>query len=388
MYKNSLTSIEHTAIAYKSKMTVKSQLIYSLILLTLFGIICSLPFIKTSINISSRGVIQSSIEKSELIVPITGRLSLLNIKENQKVFKGDTLLIIDSDLPKKQNQLIDARSQEIYNSINDISKLINCIQNPLLRPKMLTTGHYDASWQQYSQELENARLVTVQAEKTFTRYNKLYLNKFLTESEYEKYKFELEQAQSSYLLLSKKYKTQWQTDIDQFRTELRQLSNQRNEFNEQRKQYTLVAGISGSIQAITGLQNGSFVFTNQKVGEISPDSNLIAYCYITPADIGLIKKGQTVRMQIDAFNYNNWGLAPAIVEDISDDVLITEDKKAVFKVKCKLMIKKMKLNNNYIGYLKKGMTLTGRFLVTERSLYDLLYDKVDDWVNPNSTTKI
>lgn len=38
--------------------------------------------------------------------------------------------------------------------------------------------------------------------------------------------------------------------------------------------------------------------------------------------------------------------------------------------------------NGYKGYLKKGMTLQARFIITERTLWQLLYDKVDDWINP------
>ena len=33
---------------------------------------------------------------------------------------------------------------------------------------------------------------------------------------------------------------------------------------------------------------------------------------------------------------------------------------------------------------EKGMTLNARFLLTERTLFDLLYDKVDDWLNPSN----
>jgi len=29
------------------------------------------------------------------------------------------------------------------------------------------------------------------------------------------------------------------------------------------------------------------------------------------------------------------------------------------------------------------MNFTAHFKITERSLFQLLYDKVDDWVNPN-----
>ncbi|WP_234461911.1 hypothetical protein [Pedobacter segetis] len=68
--------------------------------------------------------------------------------------------------------------------------------------------------------------------------------------------------------------------------------------------------------------------------------------------------------------------------DISDDILMA-DKQPVFKVKCSLDQGFLKLKNGYKGKLKKGMTFNARFMVTERSLYQLLYDKVDDWVNPN-----
>ncbi|WP_449436794.1 HlyD family efflux transporter periplasmic adaptor subunit [Pedobacter steynii] len=57
-----------------------------------------------------------------------------------------------------------------------------------------------------------------------------------------------------------------------------------------KKQYILRAPIAGSVQNLVGLQKGAYVFANQKIGEISPDTNLTAFCYIKPADIGLIKK--------------------------------------------------------------------------------------------------
>jgi multidrug efflux pump subunit AcrA (membrane-fusion protein) len=166
-------------------------------------------------------------------------------------------------------------------------------------------------------------------------------------------------------------------------TELRQLNGQEAELDEQKKQYILKAPIDGSVQNISGVQNGAYVFANQKIGEISPDSNLIAFCYIKPADIGLIKKGQEVRFQVDAFNYNQWGLVLGKVIDISDDIIVINNNQPVFKVKCQLSQNHLTLKNGYKGYLKKGMNFTARFKVTNRSLYQLLYDKVDDWVNPN-----
>lgn len=342
-----------------------------------------LPFIKTPISVKGNGLLQSSIEKAELTIPVNGRLTRLKLTDNQKITRGDTILVIDASVQKQQGALADNRKRQIGQFLGDINELLAGVNNERTRTPNLQTGQYNASWQQFAQELQNSAIAKEQAASTFNRYNELYKNKVLTESEYEKYKFEYDQAKSAYLMILAKYKTQWQTEANGFRNELRQLNGQEAEINEQKRQYMLRAPISGSVQNITGVQNGAYVFANQKIGEISPDANLTAFCYIKPSDIGLIKKGQEVRFQVDAFNYNQWGLVTGKVVDISDDIIIVNQNQPVFKVKCTLDKNYLTLKNGYKGYLKKGMNFTARFNVTKRSLYQLLYDKVDDWVNPN-----
>lgn len=34
------------------------------------------------------------------------------------------------------------------------------------------------------------------------------------------------------------------------------------------------------------------------------------------------------------------------------------------------------------GYLKKGMVANVRFMITKRSLFDILYQNIDEWINP------
>nr|WP_068890007.1 HlyD family efflux transporter periplasmic adaptor subunit [Pedobacter panaciterrae] len=379
----SAETISSTSLVYRSQISKSTKLIYLIAVFAILATFAALPFIKTPISVKSSGLLQSSIEKTELTIPVNGRLTLLKLTDNKKLKQGDTLLIIDGALPKQQGALVQNRQGQIGQFLQDINMLLIYINRNGYSYPSLRTGQYNASWQQFAQELENARIAKKQAESTFNRYNKLYQNKVLTESEYDKYKFELEQAESAFLMVSTKYKTQWQTEANQLRNELRELSGQQVEINEQKKQYILRAPIAGSLQNLVGLQKGAYVFANQKIGEISPDTNLTAFCYIKPADIGLIKKGQEVRFQIDAFNYNQWGLAEGKVLDISDDIIIINNNQPVFKVKCSLEQNYLVLKNGYKGYLKKGMNFTARFTVTERSLYQLLYDKVDDWVNPN-----
>ena len=128
---------------------------------------------------------------------------------------------------------------------------------------------------------------------------------------------------------------------------------------------------------------GSFINAGEGFAEISPNTKLLVECYVNTMDIGLLRLNDTANFQIDAFNYNQWGLANGTIIDIGKDVEYM-DNTMVFKVRCSLNKKELKLKNGYRGRLKKGMTLNAQFKLTERSLFDLLYDKVDDWVNPNA----
>ena len=87
-------------------------------------------------------------------------------------------------------------------------------------------------------------------------------------------------------------------------------------------------------------------------------------------------------MQIDAFNYNVWGMGAGRVRSISSDIFI-QDGQPLFKVWCETDHPVLRLKNGYQGTIKKGMTVQARFLVTKRTLFQLLFDKADDWLNPN-----
>jgi HlyD family secretion protein len=90
----------------------------------------------------------------------------------------------------------------------------------------------------------------------------------------------------------------------------------------------------------------------------------------------------TVRLQIAAYNYNEWGLLDAKVLRVSDDVVITGEQ-AHYVVVCRLAKAHLELPNGYRGDLRKGMNVQARFIVARRSLWQLLYDKIDDWINPH-----
>ena len=143
----------------------------------------------------------------------------------------------------------------------------------------------------------------------------------------------------------------------------------------------VIAPIECTTQEMEGIQPNSYLVQNQLIAIISPNDSLIAEIYVSPKDIGFIREGQNTNIQMDAYNYREWGLVKGMVFDISDDV-ITLNNSFYFKVRCKTNKNYLQLENNFRGNLKKGMTFTANFLHNRRSLFNLLFDKIDDLVNP------
>jgi len=133
----------------------------------------------------------------------------------------------------------------------------------------------------------------------------------------------------------------------------------------------------------SGVRNGNFITPGQVIAQISGNHDLLVECFVSPSDIGFIRENQKVRFQLDAFNHNQWGMAQGKVLEISRDIIMV-DNQPVFRVRSSLNNEYLQLRNGYQGNLTKGMTLTARFRLTERTLWQLLFDRVDNWLNPNS----
>lgn len=224
--------------------------------------------------------------------------------------------------------------------------------------------------------------------KAYQRQEALYKAGVIAAKELEQERLIINQAEDELLQIRENYKLEWQSAYEQKTDAIRDITSSLIELDDDMNKLAIRAPISGSLQVPVGITKGAFVTAGSLLARLSPDTLLLADCYVSPSDIGLIKEGQMVRFQVSAFNYNEWGFLTGEVMDISHDVALVGENQPMFKVRCSIAQNYLSLKNGYKGYLKKGMTLQGRFLVTERSVYHLLFDKVDDWLNPHQTPEI
>jgi HlyD family secretion protein len=139
--------------------------------------------------------------------------------------------------------------------------------------------------------------------------------------------------------------------------------------------------VSGNLLKQYDLYPGNSIQAGELICSISPSGQLIGECYVTSKDIGLIKIDQPVKFQVDAYNYNYFGTGSGRIYFIDNDYILLE-KMPVYRVRFQMNERILKLSNGISGELKKGMGFQARFKVCNRTLWQLLYEKIDDWVNP------
>lgn len=373
--------LESTTEVYASKVGRKSSLIYLIFCALVVISFGSLWFINIPISVSSQAVIRPSSEISPIRSLVNGRVKESFVKENLFVKKGETLYTVESEVQKEREKLLTIKKADAKQFISDLTNLVDPKTT-----KELSTSLYRQSYFSYRQKVNEA---TTKLDKVQTDYNrnaKLHREKVIADVEFENFQFELDKAKNELELIKQNQLSQWQSELRKYQLDFQDLAGQLAQLAKENENMVIKAPVSGTIQNIAGVYPGSMVFANQDLAQISPDTSLIVEAYLSPNDIGLVQTGMPARFQVTAFNYNQWGLATGKVQEISNDIQVINDQ-PIFKVRCLLDKDYLQLKNGYKGYLKKGMTLQARFMVTERTLWQLLYDKADDWLNPNTFTK-
>ncbi len=363
-----------------AKNKTKSISIYLVLVLAVLVFLIALPIIKVDISSQSPGIIRSTTDNVPLTSLVNGKVTFIKLKNNQAIHQGDTLIKLTQenlDTEKATNQEL---SSNLQARISDLAMVVGG-NNSLLQ-----TPEIQQEWYSYTSKIIELKSKITQAKMVYDRNKQLYDKDIIAKAEFEKYSFDFTLAQQALAGLEKNQRSLWQNNKRELEIQLQNLNGTLQKIKVEAKNYVILAPLSGTIENFSGIQVGSFLNASQPIATISATDKLIVESTVSPSDIGLIQKNQKVKFQIDAFNYNQWGLLEGKVIDIDRNITI-QGEQAYFKVRAALNSTEMKLQSGYKTQVSKGMTLTTRYMITRRSLYDLLFDKVDDWLNPKNLNK-
>ncbi len=372
--------LENTTHVHQFKHRKKSSVIYTTLLTMLIVTLTFLPIIKVDVYTSSKGIIKPKKERVSLTLISSGKVLKSNIEVNRHVNKGDTLLVLDDHNIESKLTLIRFKIEETKRYIHDAQYLIKGVK---IYPESLQSKIYQKEYLQYFQKLKELQTRNKKIKRDYLRNQQLFTKGVIAAVTFENSKFDYDLAISSLSQLRNDQYSSWQADLTGNKIQLKELENKYQLLNESKEHFILTAPIKGTLVNVIGIEEGSLLVSGVPLAEISPDGNLVVECYLSPADIGLLNNESNVKFQIEAFNYNQWGFASGKILEIGKDVEYINET-PVFKVRCTIDQSYLTLKNNYKGYLNKGMTLNARFKITERTLFELLYDNVDDWLNPGN----
>jgi membrane fusion protein, peptide pheromone/bacteriocin exporter len=357
----------------------KSKSLYLVLLLVFFVVMALLPVIKIEVSSQSRGIVRSKTDNVPVTTLVSGRITWLALKNNGVVNKGDTIIKIAKDNLTTQKQTQDTLQASISDLLSDVTNLTK--GNSTLKTTTAREDFYN--FQAKKNELQSK---VAQAQANYNRNKTLYDKEVIAKAEFEKHVYELQFTKQALQSFVNQQKATWENQKRELENQLKNGNGAIAKIKVEENNYFVVAPTSGTIENFTGLQVGSVINAGQPIATISPMENLIIETNVSPNDIGLVRKNQTVSFQMDAFNYNQWGLLSGKVIDIDKNITL-QDNQAFFKVRCSLDSKIMKLKSGYQTQVGKGMTVTARYRIARRSLFDLLFDKVDDWLNPKQLEK-
>ncbi len=358
----------------------KSKAIYLVTLTLVVSAIGSLPFIKTTISIKSTGIIRPQTERTDIKPSIGGLLESLLIKEGDLIQKGQLLAVIQdrTTAPRIILNLYEQKQRQDF--IADLTRLT---RNEIINPSALETPLYRLELSrflsQYAEQEADIKKLKKELEINYT----LLISKAIAPKEYFDKETEIHKRTAAVEAFRFNQQTNWQNELNRYKIELSQIRAQRLALETEKQQHKIYAPLTGIVQNCQHHYTGKYIQAGESLCTISPQTELMAECMVSAARIGLIQMHQQVQFQIDAFDYNYFGIITGKVISIDNDFSLI-DNKPIFKVRCSFNQKQLFLKNGYKGILKKGLTLQARFIINERTLWQLLFDRIDNWLNPNT----
>ena len=357
--------------------------IYFLIVSVVILLIGLLPFLYIDVSVVAPGMVRPSSERTAVKSSVAAFLRQLNYEDGDFVSKESIIAHLKNDAVTQKQTEIELELKQISHNINDLRLLVSWQDTNPPRQEGLKTRLYQQQLLSFlSRRAEQQLLLSKTKEE-------IRINRFLaTEkavSAKDLFDKENEMARSATALsqLQAAQIAAWQQELDRLKSVTERLTAEKNRLAIDALALEIRAPISGSLQYPVQRYPGNFIEPGETLCTISPEENLLAECLVNSRDIALIKSTGKVLFNVDAFSYSYFGLLSGKIISIDKDITVI-DNKPVFKVRCRFDKQEMTLRNGFKGRIQKGLTLQARFILTRRSLWQLLFDTVQDWLHPHN----
>lgn len=382
----SYNDINHSSIQYILKIKRPFITIYFILILGSCLILILLPWISVDISIKASGITRPLSERTEVKSIISGIIDSVLFKEGDLIKKNATILQI-KDLNTSGKRIVNrfeiSQKESFIHDLNLLTSSTDIAQSII---EQLNSPLYKQQTTRFIHLKSDQEASLKKATKEVEINTSLARDHVISSKEFFDIQINSEKIQSAFKAFIQDQLSTWQQDLARYSLELSQYQQQNQQINTDAAYFKVKAPTAGIIQGINTRYAGGLLQAGEALCSISPEENIIGECYVQTKDIGLLKKGQVARYQFEAFNYNYFGVLAGKIISIDNDFTAINNK-PTFKVRCSFDSTQLHLKNGFAGNLKKGLGFQASFIVARRSLWQLIFDKLDDWLNPNAPLK-
>lgn len=354
--------------------------IYWAVLALLLAGAAALPLATVEIAVQAGGIVRPAAEKHEVRSPQSGTAARLLVADDEPVRAGDAILVLDSAPAGLRGDAIAARIAAVRAAVHDLAALTAAPQG-VVALALLRTARYRDERARLAAALDEGALRRHAAASAADRTRALAARGFATFAELERDVAAVAAADAERASAGRRQLAEWQGALVEARAALASLQAEAAENAAERRALVVRAPVSGTAEQVARVAAGSFVQRGDVVAVISPARTPVAELHVSPRDVGMLWVGAPVRLQIDAFNYRDWGTAGGRIASIADDFTAV-DGRPMFRVRCALDAAELAHRSGARARIRKGMTLRARVPVSRRTLLHLLRDEVDGRLEP------
>jgi membrane fusion protein, peptide pheromone/bacteriocin exporter len=341
-----------------------------------------LPFVRVPVTIQASGILRPIIERQEARAAESGIVRAVYSRDGQRVGAGDTLLILNHSHVAVQLAAVDSITRVRRRELGDLTRFLS--GDGPVDVVNLRTAHRRQQAREHAGVLIGLTARVAAEERELSRMQALLDRGFAALDQFQRQAESVREARAAVNEHQERIRSQWTEAYAKAVDELQRLSAERAELADALARHAVLAPVDGTIEMPTSVSAGSVLQRGERVATISPNTALVGEALLTAGDIALVRRGTPAHLMIDALNYRDWGAVDAVVSEVADDVSPTANQ-PMFRVRCLLARTELHLRGGQRAPLGKGMTFRARFVIAERSLLQLLFDDVDDWLNPART---
>ena len=167
------------------------------------------------------------------------------------------------------------------------------------------------------------------------------------------------------------------TKIEENEKQLAQIQNQINEAILTLSYQEINSPVRGIVFDLQPAAPGYVVDTQFPILKIVPIDELVARVFVSNRDIAFLKKGQLVKVRVDAYPYNEFGEIQGEIQSIGSDVLEPDQTFNFYRFPVTI-----KFENSYIIHKKRklplrtGMSLSANIVLRQRPVISLFTERI------------